>query len=87
MRESGTAALADPGTPRQVLVEELRGLGGIVLEHSLIDPGAMPTPSLVRWGNSLAAALGVRGVGAPSTNSDLMKAIAAVRRRAAPLPA
>lgn len=71
-----------PPRPRLVIVSELRGLGGVVLEQALLDPRATPQPSLVAWANRLAAELDVLGPGSPPTYRALMKEIVEVHRRA-----
>lgn len=71
-----------PPRPRLVIVSELRGLGGVVLEQALLDARAVPQASLVAWANRLAAELDVAGPGNPPTYRALMKAIVEVHRRA-----
>jgi hypothetical protein len=71
-----------PPRPRRVIVSELRGLGGVVLEQALLDARATPQPSLVAWANRLAAELDVLGPGNPPTYRALMKEIVEVHRRA-----
>lgn len=71
-----------PARPRIVVVSELRGLGGLVLEQALLDGTADPQPSLVRWADRLAAELDVAGVGSPADYRELMRAIVAINRRA-----
>lgn len=71
-----------PPRPRLVIVSELRGLGGVVLEQALLDARATPQPSLVAWANRLAAELDVLGPGNPPTYRALMKEIVEVHRRA-----
>lgn len=71
-----------PPRPCLVIVTELRGLGGVVLEQALLDARATPQASLVAWANRLAAELDVAGPGAPRTYRELMKAIVEVHRRA-----
>jgi hypothetical protein len=80
---------AKPKPPRMrlVVVSELRGLGGLVLEQALLDGSAEPQASLVSWANRLAAELDVQGVASPATYRDLMQAIVAVNRRASADPA
>lgn len=75
---------AKPKPPRMriVVISELRGLGGLVLEQALLDGTAEPQASLVSWANRLAAELDVAGIGSPATYRDLMQAIVAVNRRA-----
>lgn len=79
---------AKPKPPRSrlVLVSELRGLGGLVLEQALLDGSAEPQASLVAWANRLAAELAVEGVGSPADYRELMQAIVEVNRRAAADP-
>ena len=83
-RQARRRSRAKPKPPRRriVVVSELRGLGGLVLEHALLDATASPQESLVIWANRLAFELGVDGVGEPPTYRDLMQAIVAVNRRA-----
>jgi hypothetical protein len=75
-----------PARPRIVVISELRGLGGLVLEQALLDGTAEPRPSLVRWANRLAAELDVAGIEAPADYRELMREIVAVNRRAAADP-
>lgn len=71
-----------PPRPRLVVVSELRGLGGVVLEQALLEARATPQASLVAWANRLAAELDVAGPGNPPTYRALMKGIVEVHRRA-----
>jgi hypothetical protein len=75
---------AKPKPPRQrvVVMSELRGLGGLVVEQALLDAGAQPQATLVLWANRLAAELDVEGVGAPANYRELMHCIVAINRRA-----
>jgi hypothetical protein len=75
---------AKPRPPRQraVVMAELRGLGGLVLEQALLDAGAEPIPSLVAWANRLAGELGVQEPGSPATYRAMMRALVDVNRRA-----
>lgn len=75
---------AKPKPPRMriVVVSELRGLGGLVLEQALLDRTAEPQASLVAWANRLAAELDVEGAGTPADYSELMQAIVQINRRA-----
>ena len=79
---------AKPKPPRMrvVVMSELRGLGGLVVEQALLDGAAQPQASLVVWANRLAAELDVEGVGAPANYRELMHAIVAINRRAAADP-
>lgn len=79
---------AKPKPPRVriVVMSELRGLGGLVVEQALLDGAAQPQASLVAWANRLAAELDVEGVGAPATYRELMHCIVGVNRRAAADP-
>ena len=71
-----------PPRPRGVLLSELRGLGGVVLEQALQDPSARPQASLVAWAGRLAAELGAPQAEAPATYRALMARIAEVNRDA-----
>ena len=71
-----------PPRPREVLVFELRGLGGVVLEQALQDPSARPQASLVAWAARLAAELGAPPAAASATYRDLMARIVEVNRDA-----
>jgi hypothetical protein len=71
-----------PPRPRAVLVSELRGLGGVVLEQALQDPTALPPASLVAWACRLAEELGAPPAGVPVTQRDLMARIAEIHRDA-----
>ncbi len=71
-----------PPRPRPVLVSELRGLGGVVLEQALQFPSARPPASLVVWAGRLAAELGAPPADAPPTYRDLMARIAEIHRDA-----
>lgn len=78
-----------PPRPRAVVLAELKGLGGLVLEQALLDASAQPLESLVEWSNRLAGELFVEGVGSPATYRELMYAIRDLSRRAhemAPAP-
>ena len=48
-----------PPRPRPVLMAELRGLGGLVLEQALMDASAQPVTSILEWADQLAGELGV----------------------------
>ncbi len=84
-----------PPRARAVILAELKGLGGLVLEQALLDATASPLPSLMEWANRLAGELAVEGVGRPATYRELLRGIVAVNRRAeealtaapAPVPA
>lgn len=80
---------AKPKPPRRrlVVMSELRGLGGLVLEQAFLDGDAEPQASLVAWANRLAAELDVNGAGAPATYRELMQSIVAINRRASADPA
>jgi hypothetical protein len=71
-----------PPRPRAVILAELKGLGGLVLEQALLDASAQPLPSLMEWADRLAGELAVEGVGRPATYRDLLRAIVAVNKRA-----
>ncbi|MFN8111048.1 MAG: hypothetical protein U0Y82_14585 [Thermoleophilia bacterium] len=71
-----------PPRPRAVVLAELRGLGGLVLEQALLDAGATPLPSLLEWSNRLAGELAVDGVGSPENYRQLLRAIVDVNKRA-----
>lgn len=71
-----------PPRPRAVILAELRGLGGLVLEQALLDATAEPLPSLLEWSNRLATELSVDGVGSPENYRQLLQAIVAVNKRA-----
>lgn len=75
-----------PPRPRIVVVSELRGLGGLVLEQALLDGSAEPQASLVAWASRLAMELDVEDAGSPPTYRDLMQGIVAINRRAAADP-
>lgn len=75
-----------PPRPRIVVISELRGLGGLVLEQALLDRSAEPQVSLVAWANRLAMELDVEGPGAPANYRDLMQSIVEINRRAAADP-
>ena len=79
---------AKPKPPRMriVVISELRGLGGLVLEQALLDGTAEPQASLVSWANRLAAELDVDGAGTPATYRDLMQSIVQINRRASADP-
>ncbi len=65
-----------------MVIAELRGLGGLVLEQALLDGLVEPVPSLVTWANRLAAELQVEGFAPPPTYRDLMQRVVEVNRRA-----
>lgn len=75
---------AKPRQPRQraVVIAELRGLGGLVLEQALVDAEQEPVPSIVDWANRLATELQVEGFTPPDTYRDLMQEVVGVNRRA-----
>lgn len=75
-----------PPRPRIVVLSELKGLGGLVVEQALLDGTAAPQASVVEWANRLATELDVPGVGAPADYRELLHAIVAVNRRAAADP-
>jgi hypothetical protein len=75
-----------PPRPRVVVLSELRGLGGLVLEQALLDGSAEPQRSLVAWADRLAFELDVEGAGSPPTYRDLMQRIVEINRRAAADP-
>jgi hypothetical protein len=70
-----------PPRPRPVVMAELRGLGGLVLEQALMDSTAQPVTSLLEWADKLAGELGlVRGDAA--TYAELMQSIVQLNRQA-----
>ena len=71
-----------PPRARAVILAELRGLGGLILEQALLDAGATPLDSLLEWANRLAGELGVDGVGCPEDYRSLLRAVVEVNRRA-----
>ena len=75
-----------PPRARNVVISELRGLGGLVLEQALLDGTAEPQQSLVAWANRLAAELDAAGTRAPATYRALMQSIVVINRRAAAEP-
>ena len=81
-RRRRSRAKPRPPRPRAVVIAELRGLGGLVLEQALLEGDAEPLPSLVSWSNRLAMELQVAGLGEPGTYRDLMQGIVDVNRRA-----
>ena len=81
-RAVGAAAPSHACRARVVVIAELRGLGGLVLEQALLDGEAEPLPSLIGWSNRLAMELQVEGLGEPGTYRDLMQGIVEVNRRA-----
>jgi hypothetical protein len=71
-----------PPRPRPVLMAELRGLGGLVLEQALMDSTAQPVTSLLDWADKLAGELGVETGDRAATYSQLMQSIVRVNRQA-----
>ncbi len=71
-----------PPRARAVILAELRGLGGLILEQALLDATATPLDSLLAWANRLAGELGVEGVGAPEDYRQMLRAIVEVNKRA-----
>lgn len=51
---------AKPRPPRatELILAELRGLGGVVLEHGLLGPDSVPVESLIIWQRRLTEELG-----------------------------
>lgn len=71
-----------PPRPRIVVMSELKGLAGLVLEQALLDGTAAPQASVVAWTNRIAAELDVNGVIAPGSYRELLHGIVKVQRRA-----
>jgi hypothetical protein len=71
-----------PPRPREVVVAELRGLGGLVLEQALLEASARPLPSLTSWTDRLSRELDLGPAPAVETYAELMHQIAAIGRRA-----
>ncbi|MCB0873221.1 MAG: hypothetical protein KDC36_07580 [Thermoleophilia bacterium] len=71
-----------PPRARAVIMAELRGLGGLILEQALLDATASPLSSLLEWANRLAVELNVDGVGEPSDYREMLRAIVEVNKRA-----
>jgi hypothetical protein len=84
-RRRRSRAKPRPPRPRAVIVAELRGLGGVVLEQALLDATAAPVPSLVEWLGRLAGELAVPAP-APATNRELMHAVLGLSRTASADP-
>lgn len=72
-----------PSRARGVVVTELRGLGGLVLEQALLEAGARPLRSLTDWTDRLSRELGQQPGAPAETYAELMHRIAAVSRAAA----
>jgi hypothetical protein len=70
-----------PPRPRPVLMAELRGLGGLVLEQALMDATAQPVTSLLEWADKLAGELGLTRSDA-ATYAELMQSIVQLNRQA-----
>lgn len=81
-RRRRSRAKPRPARARTVVMSELRGLGGLVLELALLDRSAQPKGSLLEWTDRLAAELGVQDGGRPETHGDLLDAIVRIQRRA-----
>lgn len=75
---------AKPRPPRQraVVIAELRGLGGLVLEQALLEADARPLPSLIAWIDRLSRELDQGAARVAQTYSELMHQITEVGRRA-----
>ncbi len=75
---------AKPKPPRSrlVVMSELRGCAGMVLELALLDGTATPQGSVVAWANRLAAEMDLEGVGSPANHRDLLHGIVRLNRRA-----
>lgn len=71
-----------PPRPHGVVVAELRGLGGLVLEQALLEADAKPLASLVEWTDRLSRELDLGPAPAAGTYAELMHQIAALGRRA-----
>jgi hypothetical protein len=75
-------AKARPPRGHAVILAELRGLGGLVLEQALLDGTEAPLGSLCEWADRLARELGVEGVGQPEDYRGLLHAIVEMNKRA-----
>ncbi|MGD9571219.1 MAG: hypothetical protein AB7V62_04985 [Thermoleophilia bacterium] len=75
---------AKPKPPRSrlVVMSELRGCAGMVLELALLDGTAAPQASILTWANRLAAEMDLEGVGSPANYRDLLHGIVTLSRRA-----
>ena len=75
---------AKPRPPRatELILAELRGLGGVVLEHGLLGPASQPVSSLVAWQRRLTEELGFAGAPRATTYHEMMHQIVAINRRA-----
>lgn len=71
-----------PARARVVVVTELRGLGGLVLEQALLEAGARPLRSLADWTERLTRELGQEPGAPAATYAELMHRITAVARTA-----
>ena len=71
-----------PPRPRPVVMAELRGLGGLVLEQALMDATAQPVSSLLEWADKLAGELGLERGDRAATYAELMQALLQLNRQA-----
>lgn len=81
-RRRRSRAKPRPPRPRTVVMSELRGLGGVVLEQALLDGEAAPAPSVVEWCRRLARELGLGDPGSPRTYREMMAAVLNLHRAA-----
>ena len=75
---------AKPRPPRatELILAELRGLGGVVLEHGLLGPDSQPVGSLVAWQRRLTEELGFAIAPRATSYHQMMHQIVAINRRA-----
>jgi hypothetical protein len=85
-RRRPSRAKPKPPRPRDLLLSELRGLGGVVLEQALQDAAARPRAGLVAWAAQLASELDCRPAPAPASYGELMRRIVEIHREAVANP-
>lgn len=86
-RKRRSRAKPRPPRPRQLILAELRGLGGLVLEQGLLAATARPPDSLVAWQRRLAEELAIEVPPRARTYREMLHQIVALSREGnAPQP-
>jgi hypothetical protein len=79
-RRRPSRAKPRPPRARQLILAELRGLGGLVLEQGLLAATARPPESLVTWQRRLADELDVACPSRARTYREMLHQIVALSR-------
>ncbi len=81
VRRRPSRAKPRPPRPVQLILAELRGLGGLVLEQGLLSPTGRPPASLIAWQRRLAVELATEEPTRARSYRELLHQIVALSRK------